>query len=69
MYEFSSGTKTKINSFKHPFPNGKGYPQTTNHRRFFMNFKKLAVQAVIACSVISAEALLTWVLNRNKGSV
>jgi hypothetical protein len=34
-----------------------------------MNFKKLAVQAVIACSVIGAEALLTWVMNRNKGPV
>jgi hypothetical protein len=34
-----------------------------------MKFKKLAMQAVIACGVIGAEALLTWVLNRGKGSV
>lgn len=66
-YEIHTRTQTKTKSIKRLVSNGASYLQTTNNGGL-MNVKKLITQAVIACGVIGAEALFTFILNRKKSA-
>jgi hypothetical protein len=67
-YEIHSRSQAINKSSESPYQSDKGYPQTPITGGLFMNVKKLVTRAVIACGVIGAEALFTFILNRKKMS-